>query len=353
MNLGGIETFLMTLYRNIDRTKVQFDFLVHRNEKGFFDDEIQSLGGNIMRIRPLNPFQIIKYYGELNEIFSKTSYNIIHSHLNANSAIILKIAKKKGINHRIAHSHTHSSTNDFNGLIKILNKTYINNVCNHKIACSKSAGLWLFGNKVEFKIINNSIETSTFSFDDKIRLKVRNLLSIEENTIVVGNIARFNQEKNHDFIIDIFYELNNLKKSKLLLIGEGKLQSTIKEKVKRLGLTKQVIFTGAVKNANEYLNAMDVFIFPSNFEGLGIVAVEAQTNGLPVVMNKSLPSELDLTNLTYRLPLNYSVDSWAKCIIKAYEANRPRKSKIDEIKAKSYDIKENVSLLEDFYLNLD
>ena len=353
MNLGGIETFLMTLYRNIDKTKVQFDFLVHRNEKGFFDDEIQSLGGNIIRVRPLNPFQIIKYYGELNEIFSKTSYNIIHSHLNANSAIILKIAKKKGINHRIAHSHTHSSTNSFNGLFKRLIKTYINNVCNHKIACSNSAGVWLFGTKADFKIINNSIETSKFSFDQETRLKVRKLLSINENTIVIGNIARFNQEKNHQFLIDIFSEFNKKFKSKLILIGEGELQFSIREKVKRLRLSKQVIFTGAVKNANEYLNVMDVFIFPSNFEGLGIVAVEAQANGLPVVMNKSLPNELDLTNLTYRLPLDISTDSWVKCVIKAHEANRPRKSKIDEIKAKGYDIKENVSLLEDFYLNLN
>lgn len=354
MNLGGIETFLMTLYRNIDRTKVQFDFLVHRDEKGFFDDEIKSLGGRIFRIRPLNPLKLYQYKNELQEILNRSNYKTVHSHLNANSTIILFIAKKIGVKHRIAHSHISSTNTGIKGLIKRVNKLFINAVCNYRFACSEIAGNWLFGSKRSFKIFKNAIDTSNFMFSDDVRIKIRKQLCINDKTILLGNIARFNEQKNHNFLINLFYKfLKENKNSKLLLIGEGKLMPEVRKKVQSLDIQDKVIFTGALKNANEYLNAMDVFVFPSLYEGLGIVAIEAQTNGLPVIMNEDLPKEINLTNLVYRLSLRYDFDEWIKTINKSILENEKRLSRDSEVRKNGYDIQQNARYLQKFYLSLE
>jgi glycosyltransferase involved in cell wall biosynthesis len=353
MNLGGIETFLMTLYRNIDRDKIQFDFLVHRDEEGFFDDEIKNLGGKIIRMRPLNPLKIFFYKKELQNFFKKNSYQTVHSHLNANSSVILWIAKKAGIKNRIAHSHTSKTTSGMNGLFKAFNKIFINNSCNYRFSSSEEAGKWLFGFKKNFKTIKNSIKTSEFGFDSKSRVEMRKTLKLEDQTILIGNIGRFTYEKNHDFILEVFCEFNiRNNKSKLLLIGDGELNLEIKEKAKTLEVLDKIIFTGVVKNVAEYLNAMDVFIFPSLFEGLGIVAIEAQTNGLPVIINKELPKELDLTNLVYRISLKESIEIWVKTIAEAILENTPRSSKDAIVKFKGYDVHENSKYLQRFYLSL-
>jgi glycosyltransferase involved in cell wall biosynthesis len=352
MNFGGIETFLMTLYRNIDRDKIQFDFLVHREEKGFFDDEILSLGGKIIRIRPLDPFKIFPYIKELKYILQYTNYDIIHSHLNANTAFVLWIAKIVGIKHRIAHSHITENTGGFKTIVENLNRLYINSMSTNKMACSDKAGKWLFGYTANFKILNNSIDVNKFCFDIKKRMKIRKELKISVETIVIGNIARFDHQKNHSFLIDVFFEFTKSRDTKLLLIGEGDLMADVKRKINRLGIEKEVIFIGAVNNANEYLNAMDVFLFPSHYEGLGIVAVEAQTNGLPVIMNLALPDELDLTDLTYRLSLSDPIELWCDLMLAAHTNNLKRESKNKIITEKSYDVKTNVSDLEIFYLGL-
>lgn len=350
MNLGGIETLLMTLYRNIDRTIIQFDFLVHREEKGFFDDEIQSLGGRLFHVRSLNPRYYFEYRQQVQTVLGENRYDIIHSHLNANSSIVLGIAKKMGIKCRIAHSHIDKSTEGIKGLIKSINKLFINNVSTSRFACSEQAGKWLFGQKADFKVFANAIDTSKFCFNETIRNDLRKSLNIGNDTIIIGNVARFNIQKNHTFIIDVFAAF--IKKhtdARLLLLGEGELLSEIKNKTAAFGIKDKVIFAGAVGNANEYLNAMDVFLFPSLFEGLGIVVIEAQTNGLPVVMNYTLPQELDVTALTHRLSLTAPLDKWADAIWKIASNKIDRAVWQPEVIEKGYDVQENVKFLTSFY----
>lgn len=350
MNLGGIETLLMTLYRNIDRSIIQFDFLVHRAEKGFFDDEIQGLGGRLFHVRSLNPRYYLEYRQQVQKILDENHYDIIHSHLNANSSIVLGIAKKMGVKCRIAHSHIDKTTEGLKGMIKSVNKLFINSVSTSRFACSEQAGKWLFGRKVDFKVFANAIDTSKFCFNETIRNDVRKSLNIGNDTIILGNIARFNIQKNHTFIIDVFAAF--IKKhadARLLLLGEGELLDEIKNKTAALGLMDKVIFAGAVGNANEYLNAMDVFLFPSLFEGLGIVAIEAQTNGLPVVMNYTLPRELDITPLTHRLPLTSPLAEWADAIWKMATNKIDRTVWQPKVIDKGYDVQENVKFLTSFY----
>jgi glycosyltransferase involved in cell wall biosynthesis len=352
MDLGGIETFLMTLYRRIDRDKFQFDFLVHREKPGYFDDEIRSLGGRIIQVSPLNPLKVVSYINELRQVLNDNAYDIIHSHLNTNTAFVLWIAKTVGIPYRIAHSHITRYTGGMKTLIETTNKLYINAMPTHKMACSDKAGKWLFGEHADYKILNNSIDVQKFTFDKQQRDQIRKDLNIPSQTILIGNIARFFHQKNHEFLIDVFFEFNKNNPSKLLLIGEGELMPKIKRKVHNLGIENDVIFTGAISHANEYLNAMDVFVFPSHYEGLGIVAVEAQNNGLPVVMNSNLPEELDLTPLIYRISLDKSLKAWSQLILKAYQNNKKRSTMHKTVIEKGYDIKTNVLKLEQFYSQL-
>ena len=351
MNLGGIETFLMTLYRNIDRTKIQFDFLVHRTEVGFFDKEVKMLGGRIFHASAMNPKNYFKYKKELESFLRNSDYKIIHSHLNANSSVVLGAAKKIGIPIRISHSHIDKTTNGLKGLIKNFNKIFINKVSTNRFACSEKAGAWLFGKQGDFTVFNNSIDTSRFKFDLSTREKLRDELSISQDCLLIGNVARFNYQKNHNFQIDVFYELLKIQKNaKLLLIGEGELQDEIKNKVKHLGIEDSVIFTGAIGNANDYFNAMDIFLFPSKFEGLGIVGIEAQANGLPVLMNDQLPPELNQTDLVYRLSLEAPLNLWVKQIQIIQNLNINRSIYSDQLLEKGYDIKKNAEYLENFYL---
>lgn len=351
MNLGGIETFLMSLYRNVDRTKVQFDFLVHREDKGDFDDEIIKLGGRIYYQTKLNPLTYIGYKSKLKKFFNNHPYRIVHSHLNANSSIVLRIAKECNIPIRIAHVHTDRETSGIKGFLKNFNKRFIINTSNYRFACSIQAGKWLF-NSADFLVVNNAIETSKFEFDSTMRDTVRKELNISDSTYVLGYIARFNAIKNHKFLIDVFNAFVKINSnSKLLLVGDGELLDESKSYVNELNLTNHVEFLGAKKNANDYLNAMDVFVFPSLFEGLGIVAIEAQTNGIPVVMTDTLPDEIDITNLIYRQSLNDSPDIWASKCLEVIIEHKNRYSRTAEITEHGYDVTANAKYLEDFYLN--
>lgn len=353
MNLGGIETLLMSLYRNIDRTKIQFDFLVHREDKGFFDDEIISLGGRILHIKAMRPFYFWSYSKVLSSLLKKNQYSIVHSHLNANSSIILGICKKCNIPIRIAHSHIDTAGGGMKGFLKSILKRKINSVATHRLACSQQAGEWLYGSKYEFLVFKNAIKSSNFIFSLETRKKIRERYGFNEKTVVIGNVARFNQQKNHSFIIDVFFEFQKINEDcYLLLLGEGELFEDIKNKVKDLHLCNKVIFTGAVANANEYLNAMDLFLFPSLYEGLGIVAVEAQCNGLPIVMTESLPKEVEITELISRVNLNDSAVKWAEALMRNNNSSNDRLIFQEIVRDSGYDIIENVEWLEQFYSNM-
>lgn len=350
MGRGGLETMIMNYYRNIDRNRVQFDFLVHRDFEADYDEEIKELGGRIYRLPPLNPISK-EYLSKLDNFFKEhKEYKIVHSHIDCMSAIPLKYAKLNGVPIRIAHSHNSSQAKNLKYLLKLFYKTKISKYANNLFACSNDAGRWMFGKSADFTVLNNAIDTEKYLFNNNTAQKVRKELNIKNDSIVIGHVGRFESQKNHSFIIDIFAEtLKKNSNSVLFLVGEGSLRKSIEEKVNSLGIKNNVIFAGLRTDVNELLQAMDVFLFPSLFEGFGIVALEAQASGLPCLISDKVPIECKKTDLVYQMKLSDASDKWADKLVELSKIER--KNTYEEIRESGFDIKANADKLEEFYLN--
>lgn len=353
MNRGGAETMIMNLYRNIDRSKIQFDFVVHTEDNCFFDDEIRKLGGRIFRIPTYKGKNHLSYSNYWKSIFENHSeYRIIHGHVRSTASIYLNIAKKYNLV-TIAHSHSTSSGKGLPAVVKNTLQYPIRYIADYCFACSLSAGKWLFGQKTikknNFYILNNAISAHEFTFNIDSRNKIRKEFQIE-NQFVIGHVGRFHELKNHEFLIEIFksvYEKN--RNAILMLVGDGELRKKIEKKVNDLGLTNQVVFTGVRSDIPELLQAMDVFVFPSFYEGLGIVAIEAQASGLPCVVSDTLPNEVLITNLIKKESIN-GTKGWIEKISTYFDGYN-RFDTYDQIKSKGYDIKDSTEWLENFYIN--
>lgn len=363
--MGGLENLIMNIYRNIDREKIQFDFLVTREEKGIFDEEIKALGGKIYNIPHMSKVGYKKYTSILYNFFKEHSeYRIVHCHRDALCSIYLNQARKANIPVRIAHSHNIrlSETRDIKGIITTLIKKccmpFTVKNATHHFACSKDAGEWLFGKKIaneKLQIINNGIDTKKYIYDEKISRKIRSELNISKETLLIGHVGRFDIQKNHDFLIDIVNELKlDIPDFKLCLVGEGRLKVDIKEKIKRLNLEDNVIFLGIRNDINELMMAFDIFTFPSLFEGLGIVLIEAQATGLKSLTSDQVPKEADMNvGLLDFLPLD-NIEHWIN-EIKIISENKQklredRCSKQNLIINNGYDIFTTTSYIQDFYI---
>ena len=277
MNRGGLETMLMNYYRNIDRNKVQFDFLTHRpeNEKKDYDDEIRGLGGKIYHMPVLNPFSP-SYMKSLDRFFKEhKEYKIVHSHLDCLSAYPLKAAKKNGVPVRIAHAHTTLVDTNLKKYIKLFSKKKISKYATNLFACGQRAGKWMFEGQ-PFQIMNNAIDTKKYLFCLETREKIRKEFHISEDEYVIGHVGNFTLPKNHTFIINLFYEIcKKNKKVKLILVGGGNDGSQYKEKAEKLKIADKIIFTGVRNDVPDLMQAFDVFLFPSIYEGLPVTLVEA------------------------------------------------------------------------------
>lgn len=352
MNQGGTENFLMNLYRNIDREKIQFDFLVNRN--GVFDKEIVSLGGKVYYIPALQKVGQIKYTKELDNFFEQhKEYRIVHSHINQVSGLILERANKANIPVRIAHSHNNKyGKNIIVNLYKKYLRKKINKNANYKFACSKQAGEFLFGKDSDFKIIHNAIDTSKFTYNEKIRQKVRKQFNISPDCFVIGSVGRLCYQKNPIFLINVFYENTKLNKNcKLILVGKGSLKNKLLRYIKKYNLTEKVIVLEDRKDVNELMQAMDFFVLPSRFEGLGIVLIEAQASGLRCIASEGvIPEEAKVTELLEFYSLNKKPKEWANEIYNNEKYQRRDTSK--EIRDKKYDIKDIAKYLEQMYVEL-
>lgn len=354
MDCGGAETMIMELYRNIDRTKIQFDFVVHTTEKCTFDDEILSLGGRIFSVPNFSISNAFKYRRYWKRLLSQhPEWQIIHGHVRSTASLYLSVAKKLGRT-TIAHSHNISSGGGIRSKIKDLLQKRIGKYTDYFFACSQAAGKWLFGEKViygqNYYILNNAINVNRFIYNESIRKKIRRLFSIHES-IVVGNIGSFiNEQKNQSFLLEVFKEMLSINPgSILLLVGDGEIRPTIEKKAKELHIFDKVIFTGVRSDVNELLQAMDVFVFPSKFEGLGIAAIEAQVSGLPTVISDCVPSEVVVTkDLVSVLSLKESPRMWADHILS--RIGETRRDHSQEVIDSGYDISSTSKWLEEFYL---
>lgn len=286
MQAGGLETLIMNIYRNIDRTKVQFDFLVHYTGNYFYDDEIRSLGGRIYKLSVRDDNNFIKYLKDLDAFFKKhPEYKIVHGHMESLGQFYFKAAKKNGVPVRVAHSHNSATENTIKGKIKGLLLKRYKVFATDYFACSQKAGEFMFANK-KFTVLKNAIIVNNFIYNENERNRLRKELGIK-GKIVIGHAGRFCEQKNHKFLIDVFKKIADLENNAvLLLIGAGETFEKVKEQVCEYGLEERVIFLGVRKDIASLYQAMDCFVFPSLFEGLGIVAIEAQCSGLPVVTNK-------------------------------------------------------------------
>ena len=358
---GGQEAFSMNMYRNINREKVQFDFFTPYycdNEK--LKNEIENLGGKVFQGGGKFELEGNKkdFVQNLKNFLSKNPYEIVH--INSGSVFALaigaKIAKKYGARKIIVHSHCTGNDNLKYRIIKLISgPIFLCNATNY-LACSQEAAVWKFPKKIikdkKCEIIKNGIELEKFKFSQEIRKEYRKKLDLENKTVIV-HIGRFTEQKNHEFLIKMFSQLlEKDKEFKLLLVGDGPNKKNIMEMVKKMKIDKAVSFLGIRRDVSQILQASDIFVFPSKFEGLGIVAIEAQASGLPTVCSENIPEEANKTDLFCKLNLSDDINKWINQIM-SFKDKKNVKERSDYIKTlrlEGYDAKDSAKRLEEIYL---
>ena len=338
---GGVESVIMNYYRNIDKTKVQFDFLVESESKIINKEEIESMGGRVVIIPSYK--KLFKYNKELKRIFKENNYDIVHSNMNTLSMFPLRVAKKCGVKVRIAHSHSTSNKKEFlRNLLKNILRRFSKDYATHYFACGELAGRYQFGNKTydqgKVTIIKNAIDVEKFAYNQEERNKIRKNLNLEDK-FVIGHVGRFVKQKNHMFLIDVFNEVvKENKKAVLLLVGDGPLQKEIENKIANLKL----------KDTNDtapLYSAMDVFVFPSLYEGLGMVLVEAQIAKLKCVYSQNVPDEAVIGDGCIKANIEF-LSEWKEAINKVFNLQN---TVVNNNKIESYDIRKQADRLENLY----
>ena len=306
---GGVEAVVMNYYRHIDRSKVQFDFLVDSDSTLVPREEIESLGGRVFEIPPYQ--HVVEYQRELQRLFKQEGWKIVHSHINALSVFPLRAAKKAGVPVRIAHSHSTSGKGEYaKNALKAVLKTQSNQYPTHRFACSQFAGEWLFGKAAHFEVVYNAIDLGRFRFNAEARAQARVDLGLVGNQFAIGHVG-FTAQKNHAFLIDVFTEVVKRRDDVvLLLVGTGEAEASVKSLVDERGLTDRVMFLGQRSDVNRLYQAFDAFVLPSLYEGLGLVGVEAQVSGLPCLLSDAITREVDVTGECKFLPID-SPAVWA------------------------------------------
>lgn len=328
LNRGGLETFAMNLYRAIDRTQIQFDFLLTQLEGGDYENEAKALGANIYYLPPRNK-GYNAYLNALDDFFREHhNYIAIHEHISSLTSIDpAYYAMKYGIPVRIFHSHSSSIQKSLrffwvHKLLHYINKHKVKRLATHYLGCSDKALDWMFkftGVRDAAIMINNGIDSSLYRYDDVVRAEVRKELNIHEDDFVVGHVGRFIPLKNQVYLVDVVAELQKLNpRVKLLLIGDGETIDMVKSKVVEHNLEEIVIFTGVRSDVNRLFQAMDVFAMPSWFEGLPVSLVEAQAAGLPVIASDTISKDVNITNTVIFKSIKMSPQEWAETIIKTW-----------------------------------
>lgn len=351
---GGAQTFAVNLLRNIDRSHFQIDFIVEEDPSNGYHGDMVSLGSKIWLAPRFKGHNYISYIKAYRKVFEAGNYDIIHGNVSSTASIYLKLAKEMGIKTIL---HSHSSGYRGNIIERIIKKCFSITAKKYAdlwFACSESAAYRLFGKNAlsspKYHTIKNGIDVETFKYNAEIRKKIREKLCICETTRVIGNVGSFTEAKNHKMILDVFSQvIKILPDCKLILCGAGSLENSIIHKAKELGIIEKIVMTGNVPNVNEYLMAMDVFLFPSLFEGLGIVAIEAQASGLYCICSNGVANEAKVTDLCEFVSLDADVDVWVQ---KVLSAKSIRGNQIEAIKKAGYDIVETSQIVSQLYNNL-
>lgn len=352
--MGGVETFIYNTTIFSNKEKFEYDYLIHGYDQCVYEDEINNFYGNkehlffISKYKK-NPFKCIKELIKFYKLNGK-KYKYIHLQTGITSEILYVFPYCLFFKAKvIAHSHNGDGKKITNNLFKPI----VNFISKKKFACSDIAAKWLFGKKYadSVKIINNGIDTERFLYNDESRNKIRNKYNIGDK-LVIGHIGRFSEQKNHDFLIDIFKEVKTKNaNSVLMLIGVGELEQDIRSKVTYYGLENDVIFVGAKKNTNEFYNAFDIFVMPSLYEGLPIVGIEAQASGLPCLLSKNISNQIYITDKVKLCPIEKGAEYWANEILSLDRSLKSRENYASIVRKNGFDIKDAVSFLENEYIN--
>ena len=346
---SGVSSVVMNYYSVLNHDEITFDFMLNEDVDQATRTYIESNGSVIYIMPRLRFANLIKYISALKQFYRNKEYQIIHGHV-ANSAVFyLGLARKK-VPHRIIHSHSTKGADVWWKRIRNwLLTRFVSNVANKYVACSTEAARFLFGKRNDAVVLNNAICVDKYLFDSEKRERIRRELALWDS-LVIGHVGRFIPLKNHEFLLDVFYEIHKKEQSTaLLLIGNGELFNKMEEKAKKLGLYDAVVFLGVRDNVGEYMNAMDVFVLPSRFEGLGIVGVEAQASGLRVFVSENVPRVMDFTGSVEYLKLDKEL--WVNRLLKGYK-DLERSEQGKKAIGSQFDIKTQAERLSVYYMSM-
>ena len=356
MGRAGIETILMNYYREFDRSRIQFDFLANKPVPGEYDEEIREMGGRIFVSPGLNPVHFPRYRRFVADlIHSNPEIKIVHSHNEAMGYYALKSAKDAGIRVRIAHAHSTQIIRDYKYPLKLLCKQLLPGAATDYWSCGRDAGIYYFGKErwnASGFILHNAIDVTRFAFRQESRERLRQLHGLEK-CFVIGHVGRFNVEKIHTRLLDILAEIEKtVPEARLVLIGNGEREQSVKEKARDMGIQDKVLFLGQMPDVSEWYQAMDCFVMPSLFEGLPVVGIEAQAAGLPCFFSDRVTDEILLSPETHRISLLADDAEWAGEILTAKQSETDRAKGAEIIRQAGYDIHMEARRLQEIYLEM-
>lgn len=347
--IGGSQAFVMNLYRKIDRSRVQFDFIIDSPEGDYFVEEIKKLGGKVFCFPKFNG----KNYPEIRKFWAHffeehKEYRVLHSHVRSYASLYIPIAKKYGLK-TIIHSHSTSNGSGVSAVVKRLMQYPLRHQADYLMACSNEAGQWLYGKKActqpNYIFVPNAVDVEAYRFSEETAQLYRAEFGLQDK-FVVGHVGRFHEAKNHMFLLDVFAEVSKRRPdAMLLLVGDGELRPDIEAKIRQLQLEDRVILTGNRSDVPQLLWAMDVFVFPSAWEGLPVTVVEAQAAGLPCLISDRITKDVDISELVECLPVTDTA-VWAEAILQ-----RPpeRMDVTQKIKLAGFDVSDAAAKLTEFY----
>lgn len=351
--IGGAESRVMDLYRHMDRDMIQFDFLVHR-KNGYFNKEIESLGGNVYYLPPFRIYNYLAYRKAARDFFEKhNEYLAVHGHMTSTAAIYLPEAKKAGIPLTIAHARSAGVDKGVKGkLTRILRKNLYRK-CDVMLACSDLAAISVFGQRRyddgDTVFVPNAVDTSAFKKDEKERSRIRNQYNIGEET-VIGHVGRFHYAKNHEFALDVFKAYLELDSdAKFMMVGDGETKSRIEEYAKEIGIDSKVIFTGNQNPVEPFYQAFDMFLFPSRYEGMPGTIVEAQAAGIPCLLSDTITKQVKVSDMVEYMSLNTNPAEWAQ---KLFEFKGKEWNSLDLLNT-NFDVNHQVKKYMKFYVSRD
>ena len=357
MGRAGIETMLMNYYREMDRDRIQFDFLANKPVPGEYDEEIRSLGGRVFVSPGLNPVHYPRYRRYVSSLLQENrDIRIVHAHNEAMGYYALQSAKDAGIRIRIAHAHNTRIIRDYKYPLKLVCKQLLPGAATDYWSCGRDAGIYYYGKKrwnTSGFILHNAIDVQRFAFQQECRAHLRQLYGLDE-CFVIGHVGRFNVQKNHSRLLDIFAAVaKDVPEARLVLIGTGELEQAMKEKAQHLGILDRTILPGQMADVSAWYQAMDCFVLPSLFEGLPVVGIEAQAAGLPCVFSDRVTDEVLLSPEACRISLDTDDSEWARQIAAARQPETNRLQGMETVRRAGYDIHKEARKLQEIYLEME